>query len=131
MRSLLRDTRLIFLTGLLAGLLIGIAADPALRFGLAAFYQDRYADLVFQCDHAMRSHFIARSQAGLHPDAAHATLLAESEVALIDCHDYDMFRKHLLRLGLTEDDLAAMQLEAIERRGQDVREIVRIHEIRY
>lgn len=131
MRSISRSTKVAAGLALAIGLLAGLALRPAYRFAMAAAYQHQYGELVFKCDQAMREHFIAKARAGAEPSDQHAALLAESEVALIDCQDYDMLRKRLLRLGLADDDLAAMGLVAIEERGKDIREIVRIHEIRY
>jgi hypothetical protein len=108
-----------------------MTAQPLVRFGVSELYQAEYADLAFKCDHAMREHFIARSKAVTAPSKEAAVLLSEAEVALIDCHDYDRLRKSLLRVGMTEVDLSAMSLIAIEAKGKDIREIVRIHEIRY
>lgn len=117
--------------GLVAAFAAGLAAQPLLRWGVAAWYQEDYGALVFKCDQAMREHFIAKSRVVAAPSEDSTALLAAAEVALIDCHDYDLMRKDLQRLGLQEADLAAMGLRAIERRGEDIREIVRIHEIRY
>jgi hypothetical protein len=113
------------------GITAGIFAQPVYRLALSALYQERYGTLVFKCDQAMREHFIAKARLEDVPDAERAALVLQSEVALLDCHDYDVLRKRLLQLGITEIDLAAMGLAAIETRGSDIRETVRIHEIRY
>lgn len=120
-----------FLVGLVVGTAVGITGDPIYRYVLAWIYQEPYATLVFKCDEAMREHYLAKARAGVRPNQENATLLAESEVALVDCHEYDRLRKRLRRLGLKEEDLAAMGLQAIEERGADIRKIVRQHEIRY
>ena len=117
--------------GFVLAFILGLTAQPLVRFGLSEIYQAEYADLTFKCDHAMREHFIARSKAVSAPSTEAALLLSQAEVALVDCHDYDRFRKTLLRIGLTEADLSAMSLIAIEAKSKDIREIVRIHEIRY
>lgn len=133
MRSTFRRDggRWVLAAGLLVAFAAGLAAQPLLRWAVAAWYQDAYGTLVFACDQAMREHFIAKSRVAAAPSGDTAAILAASEVALIDCHDYDMMRKDLQRLGLQDADLAAMGLRAIEQRGRDIREIVRIHEIRY
>lgn len=132
MRLISRSNRWALLgLGMVIGLAAGIAGGPLVRLGIAHYYQEDYSVLVFQCDQAMREHFIAKSRVAKGPDDQSVNLLAASEVALMDCHTYDVMRKDLQRMGLTEADLAAMGLEAIEERGQDIREVVRIHEIRY
>ena len=69
------------------------------------------------------------------PGAVHlkkaAKALESAEIALIDCHDYDVLRKKLLSLGLVSLDLSSMGLEAIEKEAFDLQKLVRIHEIRY
>jgi len=57
--------------------------------------------------------------------------LIETEVSLIDCHDYDMYRKKLISYGLNDHDLSLMGLKIIEKKGSDIQNLVRIHEIRY
>jgi hypothetical protein len=132
MRSILRWTNLLLAATFLLGVVAGIFAQPAYRLALSALYRERYGSLVFKCDQAMREHFIAKARLEEAPaDAERAALALQSEVALLDCNDYDILRKRLFQLGLTEVDLAAMELAAIEARGSDIRETVRIHEIRY
>lgn len=135
MLSSLRGSKRWILVGFAAGLMIGIAggvlAMPAVRFVIADHYQEQYGALVFRCDQAMRSHFIARTRAGNDPSETSADLLADAELGLIVCHDYDTLRKRLLRFGLTEDDLSAMGLMAIEAHAPDIRHLVETHEIRY
>jgi hypothetical protein len=79
----------------------------------------------------MRNHFIAKSQVADVVDEQTVENLAEAEIALVDCHDYDVFRKRLISYGLTENDLSIMGLNVIEEKGGDIRKLVRIHEIRY
>lgn len=117
--------------GFVSAFALGLIAQPIFRFGVSEIYQAEYAGLTFKCDHAMREHFIAKAKAVDAPTEKAAAILSQAEVALIDCHDYDRLRKTLLRLGLTEADLSAMSLIAIEAKARDIREIVRIHEIRY
>jgi hypothetical protein len=131
MLSISRWTKLFVVAAFALGIAAGIAAHPAYRLALSALYQERYGKLVFKCDQAMREHFIAKARLEQVQDAERAALVLQSEIALLDCHDYDVLRKWLLQLGLTEIDLAAMGLAAIEARASDIRETVRIHEIRY
>ena len=57
--------------------------------------------------------------------------LEAAEIGLITCHDYDKLRKKMIGWGVTENELATLGLEAIEKRATDVRTFVEIHEIRY
>lgn len=79
----------------------------------------------------MREHFIAKGRVVSEPDDKEFAALLNAEVALIDCHEYDKFRKMLLRIGLNENDLAAMGLLAIEDKSSDIQKLVQEHEIRY
>jgi hypothetical protein len=117
------------------GALFVIFALGFQRFALPsiakAIYEKRYEELVFKCDNAMREHLIAKNRMLREPSDDAVTTLNAAEVGLIECHDYDVMRKRLLSLGLTDHDLALMGLKAIEERGNDVRTFVKIHEIKY
>jgi hypothetical protein len=126
-----------------AGLLVALNIFAALAVvGLAAkfiavpliakqLYREQYKHLVFQCDDVMRNHFIAKNQVLDSPSGTAIQSLRAAEVSLLSCHDYDKLRKKLLVLGLTEDELAGLGLEAIEENARDVRRFVETHEIRY
>ena len=111
--------------------LLGLFGQTAFRQMVASAFQESYGTLVFKCDQAMREHFIAKARLAHEATDIAADILEEAEIALLDCHDYDVMRKKLLRLGLTEYDLSGMGLRAIEKRGTDIQMLVRIHEIRY
>ena len=111
-------------------MLVGAFVVPVARLMVTGLYQEQYAELVFKCDQAMREHYLAKARSAGDPNADNVNLQIQAEVALVDCHEYDLMRKHLLRLGLSENDLALIGLNAIERLATDVRQIVRIHEIR-
>lgn len=106
-------------------------ASPIYRNLVSEIYQDSYGGFVFKCDQAMREHFVAKMRIDQEPISDNSSLLAAAEIALLDCHEYDKLRKKLISLGLTDNDLSAMGLKVIEAREVDLREIVRIHEIRY
>ena len=107
------------------------AKDLAMPFAAEAPYRDRYKELVFQCDTVMRDHFIAKNQVLTTPSPEAFNQLRAAEVGLLTCHDYDVLRKKLISLGLSENRLAQIGLEAIEERAKDVRTFVETHEIRY
>ena len=86
---------------------------------------------MYKCDNAMRNQFIAKAKVIQNPDKKAAKALESAEIALTDCHDYDVLRKKLLSLGLVSLDLSSMGLEAIEKEACDLQKLVRIHEIRY
>jgi hypothetical protein len=54
-----------------------------------------------------------------------------AEVGLLDCHDYDKARKRMLAWRVSPDQLASIGLEALEEKKYELREFVKIHEIRY
>ena len=49
---------------------------------------------MYRCDNAMRNQFISKARAAKEPSNKNANDLLASEIALIDCHDYDVFRKN-------------------------------------
>jgi hypothetical protein len=114
-----------------AGLLIGFGASPLWRAGIRTAMQDRFAHLTYLCDAAMREQLIAKQELALRPSSSNVETLRAAEIALIDCQDYDMLRKHLISWGLTENDLSLMGLKAIEARVDTLQKVIKIHEIRY
>lgn len=96
-----------------------------------AYYGSEYKQLVFECDNVMREHFIAKNRARSHPSPDASRVLDAAEVGLLTCHKYDALRKRLIRLGVNENELALLGLEAIEEKADDVRAFVETHEIRY
>ena len=101
---------------------------PMVAVGL---YADEYKELMFQCDHVMREHFIAKQLVLSKPTEETVRNLEAAEIGLTACHDYDKLRKKMIGWGVTENDLSAIGLEAIENRATDIRKFVEIHEIRY
>jgi hypothetical protein len=96
-----------------------------------AMYGQRYMDLIFKCDNVMREHLIAKNRMLNEANDDSVKALKAAEVGLIECHDYDKMRKDLIGLGLTDNDLAKLGLKAIEEREADVREFVKVHQIKY
>ncbi|WP_244483918.1 TIGR03982 family His-Xaa-Ser system protein [Devosia sp. Leaf64] len=131
MRSKLWRSSLFGLGMFVAGAAFATAAAPMWRVGLTAVYQDDYASLSYRCDYAMRDHLIAKQRLDQDPSKANVDGLRAMEIGLIACQDYDLLRKHLIRWGLSENDLSEMALVAIEDRAQNLADVVRIHEIRY
>ncbi len=96
-----------------------------------ALYGKQYKELVFRCDNVMREHLIAKNGMLSAPSDDAVRTLKASEVGLIECDDYDMMRKKLLSMGVTEADLGRLGLETIEERAKDVRAFVETHQIKY
>ena len=96
-----------------------------------AVYGDEYKEMMFQCDHVMREHFIAKQLVLAAPTEETIRNLEAAEIGLTTCHDYDKLRKKMIGWGIKENKLASLGLEAIEKRATDVRKFVEIHEIRY
>ena len=94
-------------------------------------YAPRYKELMFQCDHVMREHFIAKQMVLYSATEQTIRNLEAAEIGLTACHQYDKLRKEMIRWGLSENALARIGLQAIEERATDVRTFVEIHEIRY
>ena len=94
-------------------------------------YTERYKELMYQCDHVMREHFIAKQMVLVSTTEETIRNLEAADVGLTACHEYDRLRKEMIRWGLSENALSRIGLEAIEKRATDVRKFVEIHEIRY
>ena len=93
--------------------------------------KDNYQSLMFQCDHVMREHFIAKQLVVVSPSDKAIKNLEASEVGLLSCHEYDKLRKKLLSYGASEMQLSMIGLEVMEEKAKDVQRFVEIHEIRY
>ena len=96
-----------------------------------AIFAERYKALMFQCDHVMREHFVAKQMVLASATEENIRNLDAAEIGLIACHEYDKMRKEMIGWGLSENALARIGLEAIEERAREVRTFVEIHEIRY
>ncbi len=124
---------LLIAANLLAALVVIVwGADRYIAPMIAvAVYADEYKEMMFQCDHVMREHFIAKQLVLAAPTEETIRNLEAAEIGLTTCHDYDKLRKKMIGWGVKENELASLGLEAIEKRATDVRKFVEIHEIRY
>ena len=117
--------------GVLLGFIGGQVWDLPYKFTLKQVFLNRYGEHVFLCDNAMRQHFIAKSRVVSLPSTETVSSLKSAELGLIDCHEYDKFRKKLITYGLNENDLSEMGLKAIEKSRTELRTLVEQHEISY
>lgn len=92
--------------------------------------QTRYGELTYKCDSAMRSHYLKKLEVTSDPSLDKLTELERSEIALIDCQDYDILQKKLANWGLRENEIGLMRLRAIEASAAGLKDVVEIHEIR-
>ena len=111
------------------GILIGSFYQVPYKYLLRYYYGEEYARYVYLCDSAMREHYIAKNQLLQKLDKESNTLLSAAEIALLDCHEYDKLRKKLIIWGLNEADLSLLSLEYIEKKSDDLLEVVKTHEI--
>jgi hypothetical protein len=124
-------TRLLLLAVFVAGTVVGAVSQPIWKLAVIELSQARFGELTFRCDNAMREHLVAKQTVVYSPSADTVRAVKAAEIALLDCQDYDMFRKTLGRWGLTENELSEMSLRAVEERAGSLAEVVKIHEIRY
>ena len=116
---------MIFIIGLAVGTFFGIPY----KFLIRLVYGEEYARYVYLCDSAMREHFISKNRLVEMMDDESFEDLTSSEIALLDCHEYDKLRKKLIILGLTEADLSLISLVHIEKKSKDLMEVIKTHEI--
>jgi len=116
---------------LLVGIVLGVFAAPIWRMALVHLNQQKYGELTYLCDSAMRAHDLARARAAASPSGNSVELMRSAEIGLIDCQDYDLFQKRLMMLGLRESELGLMRLKAIEENADGLRQVVEAHEIRH
>jgi hypothetical protein len=111
------------------GLLIGCFWNWPSKGVVRYVYGAEYGRMVYICDSAMRSHFIAKNSLLMDRDEQSLSNLKAAEVGLLDCQKYDQLRKKMLFLGLSEDDLSYLALKYIENNSTDLLDIVPTHEI--
>lgn len=131
MRLALLQNKWLLLTVFLAGVIVSQLATPVYRQLVMWLTYQPYTRLVFKCDNAMRDHMIAKQRVARAPSPEHVSMLEATEVALIDCQDYDQMRKRLIQWGLRENELALMGLQAIEEKSSSLHRVIELHEIRY
>ncbi|MGB0580858.1 MAG: TIGR03982 family His-Xaa-Ser system protein [Limisphaerales bacterium] len=125
--------RFLVVLNLIAALVVvglGVEHFVAPRIAVEIYSSD-YKDRMFECDHVMREHFIAKQMVLAAPSEETIRNLDAAEVGLTSCHAYDDLRKRMIAWGVTENRLATLGLEAIEERASEIRHFVEIHEIRY
>ena len=125
-----RVGRILNMTAVVLVFAYGINEYVVPRIVLAS-HKEEYQSLMFQCDHVMREHFIAKQQVLVEPSEMAVKNLDAGEVSLLTCHDYDKLRKKMLSFGVSEPQLSMIGLEVMEEKMTDVRRFVETHEIRY
>jgi len=127
----LRSSWLPYALILAGGVLIGQIIPPLWTWGVILVAEPAYQEATYRCDRSMRAHLLAKQKLEAAPSAETVRDLEASEIALIDCQDYDLLRKRLMLVGLDETALGYMALRAIEAKATDLQDVIEIHEIRY
>ncbi len=115
---------------LMLGVVIGQLTPLLWTWAVMLIAEPAYQEATYRCDRAMREHLLAKQKLNATPSLDNVRSLEASEIALIDCQDYDLLRKRLKLLGLNDAALSYMALRAIEAKAKDLQEVVEIHEIR-
>jgi len=112
------------------GIVVGCLALPLWRSLLVEFNKEKYGELTYLCDSAMRFHDLAKARLSDLPTKGQVQELEQSELSLIICQDYDLLQKRLITWGLRENELGYMRLKAIEASADGLRDVIDAHEIR-
>ncbi len=132
MRSIsLRSDSVRYALVMASGVVIGQIVPPLWTWGVILAAEPAYRETTYRCDRSMRAHLLAKQKLEADPSAETVRDLESSEIALIDCQDYDLLRKRLMLIGLDETALGYMALKAIEAKATDLQDVIEIHEIRY
>lgn len=131
MHSMSWQTSILVVTAFVIGVGVGIGGQPLWKLAVIDLNQDEFSRLTFRCDNAMREHLIAKRALLSKPSEGAVKIVQSAEIGLIDCQDYDLKRKALSRWGLTENEISEMSLRAVEERSASLRDVVKVHEIRY
>ncbi|WP_166462012.1 TIGR03982 family His-Xaa-Ser system protein [Paracoccus alkanivorans] len=109
----------------------GQIIPPLWKWAAILITQSAYQEATYRCDRSMRAHLLAKQNVEAEPSERTLRTLEASEIALVDCQDYDLLRKRLILFGLDENALGYMALKAIEAKATDLQDVIEIHEIRY
>ena len=110
-----------------ACLLAVVLAEYVVPFAAGFYYGADYQRLAAECDHAMHDEVALR--AGTSSATKAPALVLSGVVGLTVCHEYDKLRKRMLTLGVTEDRLALLGLEALESELIPVARMVEPHKM--
>ena len=88
-------------------------------------YADQFRALAAECDTAMHDEVALRN--GSVGGENRPDLERSAQVELSVCHHYDKLQKHLLLLGVSQDQLALWSLEALESEDIPVTQLVAPH----
>jgi len=99
------------------GKYVGLPAYAYLR------YAETYQDLAGKCANAMDESWFLEQKGS-------EDLKKTAQIHLLDCHEYDVTRKTMLSLGLTEDVLAYLGLRGLEIQQRTTEEFVQQHRFR-
>ncbi|GHG95100.1 TIGR03982 family His-Xaa-Ser system protein [Pseudodonghicola xiamenensis] len=132
MRSIsLRNKAIEFALVFAGGVVVGQIIPPVWKWAVITLAAPSYQEATYRCDRSMRAHLLAKQKVEAEPSEQTVRDLEASEIALIDCQDYDLLRKRLILFGLDENALGYMALKAIEAKATDLQDVIEIHEIRY
>jgi His-Xaa-Ser system protein (TIGR03982 family) len=91
--------------------------------GALAYFYDDYFHLSSECANAMDESWFAEQRDNDMLDKT-------AQVHLLNCHEYDKTRKIMLSLGISEDFLSYIGLQALEVHQKSAEELVRQHRFR-
>ena len=106
-------------------LLIIVSMDYVRPWIATRWYADQFRALAAECDTAMHDEVALRDESV--GGKQHLDLERSAQVELSVCHHYDKLQKHLLLLGVTQDQLALWGLEALESEDIPVSRLVAPH----
>ena len=115
----------------LAAVFLALSYEYVAPHVARVIFGEQYKDLMFQCDHAMRDHYIAKKAVELQPSKTAIKNLEATELGLVACHEYDKVRKKLQSFNVSDNTLESLGLSALEEREYDLQRFVKSHEFRY
>lgn len=85
--------------------------------------KEMYMELTLKCAHAMDSNWYIEQ-------GVDKRLQKSSELQLLDCHEYDKLRKHMLSSGISEHKLSELGLIALEIHQKPAEDLAKYHKFR-
>ncbi|MCG9761831.1 TIGR03982 family His-Xaa-Ser system protein [Pseudoalteromonas sp. Isolate6] len=111
---------LTFKLAVIVGVATYILKEIAIPFAVYELNKTDFMSYSKSCSQAMDSNWYIEQQNSQN-------LRTASEIQLLDCHEYDLLQKHMLRYGVSEYALAELGLRALELHQKPASEMVKQH----
>jgi hypothetical protein len=94
------------------GLMTIVINEYAKPWIAGELYREDYKRLALECDRVMHDEVVLRDR--VLDEEKKKLMMVSADVGLLACHEYDKLRKRMLIMGMTDEQLALLGLEALD-----------------